>query len=351
MVKNSGGPAPYIYVSTRLRVRKAKLLAPEEYQRMLNMSLPEIIRLIGETEYQKEVDELGTSFEGIDLLEVALSWNLAKEYQRVIELAPGSLKDFTMAYLQRWDIYNILTILRGKMQHLKEGKIKEVLIPAGSLDRVTLDRVLSEESCERVGEALKGWKMYPILAAELGEGCSIGSFAKLENELYKRLYAELLQIARSGVSGGNQFIKFVQLEIDVKNIKTLFRMRGDGYEEDAREFFISGATFSPDELQQYNQLPSQNEVIDVLLSRIKAKSIREALEELRTEKTVQEVDTELTKTQINHMEQLSKINPFSIHPILVYLEKKKYEVFNLRAIARGKESRLSSETIGKYLVI
>ena len=66
MVQNSGGPAPYIYVSTRLRVRKAKLLPPEEYQRMLNMSLPEIIRLIGETEYQKEVDELGTSFEGID---------------------------------------------------------------------------------------------------------------------------------------------------------------------------------------------------------------------------------------------------------------------------------------------
>ena len=351
MVQNSSGPGPYIYVSTRLRVRKAKLLAPEEYQRMLNMSLPEIIRVIGETEYQKEVDELGTSFEGIDLLEVALSWNLAKEYQRVIDLAPGSLKEFTMAYLQRWDIYNILTILKGKMQNLKEGKIKEVLIPAGRLDRVVLDRVLAEETCERVADALKGWKMYPIIAAEIADGCSFGSFAKLENELYKRMYSELLVIARSGVKGGNQFIKFVQLEIDVKNIKTLFRMRGDGYEEDAREFFIPGATFTPEELQQYNQMTTQNEVIDVLLSRVKTKVIKDALEELRTEKTVQEVDTELTKTQINHMEQLSKINPFSIHPILVYLEKKKYEVFNLRAIARGKESRLSNETIGKYLVI
>ncbi|MEN6343219.1 MAG: ATP synthase A1 subunit C, partial [Methanospirillum sp.] len=34
------GPAPYIYVSTRLRVRKAKLLHAEDYLRMLNMSLP-----------------------------------------------------------------------------------------------------------------------------------------------------------------------------------------------------------------------------------------------------------------------------------------------------------------------
>jgi V/A-type H+-transporting ATPase subunit C len=351
MVQNSGGPAPYIYVSTRLRVRKAKLLPPEEYQRMLNMSLPEIIRLIGETEYQKEVDELGTSFEGIDLIEVALSWNLAKEYQRVIELAPGSLKEFTMAYLRRWDIYNILTILRGKMQGMKEGKIKEVLIPAGSLDRTILDRVLAEENCERVTDALKSWKMYPTLSAELSEGCAIGSFARLENELYKRLYADLLQIARRGVKGGNQFLKFVQLEIDVKNIKTLFRMRGDGYEEDAREFFIPGASFTPEELQQMNQMTSRNEVIDALLARIKAKAIQVALEDMRTEKSEQEVDAELTKTQLDHMEQLSKINPFSIHPILVYLEKKKYEVFNLRAIARGKESRLSGDTIAKYLVI
>ncbi|HWQ67550.1 MAG TPA: V-type ATP synthase subunit C [Methanospirillum sp.] len=351
MVQNTGGPAPYIYVSTRLRVRKAKLLAPEEYHRMLNMSLPEIIRIIGETEYQKEVDELGTSFEGIDLIEVALSWNLAKEYQRVIDLAPGSLKEFTNAYLRRWDIYNVLTILRGKMQGMKEGKIKEVLIPAGSLDRVILDRVLGEESCERVADALKGWKMYPTIAAEISEGCAVGSFAKLENELYKRLYADLLQIARRGVKGGSQFLKFVQLEIDVKNIKTLFRMRADGYAEEVREFFIAGSSFTPDELQQLNQMSSRNEVIDALQGRIKAKPLQAALEDLRTDKSEQEVDAELTKTQLDQMERLSKINPFSIHPILVYLEKKKYEVFNLRAIARGKESRLSSDTIAKYLVI
>ncbi len=351
MVQNSGGPAPYIYVSTRLRVRKAKLLPPEEYQRMLNMSLPEIIRLIGETEYQKEVDELGTSFEGIDLIEVALSWNLAKEYQRVIDLAPGALKEFTMAYLRRWDIYNVLTILRGKMQGMKEGKIKEVLIPAGSLDRSTLDRILKEDSCERVADALKTWKMYPTIAAEISDGCAIGSFSKLENELYKRLYADLLQVARKGIKGGDQFLKFVQLEIDVKNIKTLFRMRGDGYEEDAREFFISGATFTAEELQAMNQMTNRNEVIDSLLAKIKGKSIQNALEDLRTERSEQEVDAELTRTQLDRMEQLSKINPFSIHPILVFLEKKKYEVFNLRALSRGKESRLSSETIEKYLVI
>lgn len=48
--------APYIYVCTRMRVRKAKLIPREEYMRMLNMSLPEITRIIQETQYKHEID-------------------------------------------------------------------------------------------------------------------------------------------------------------------------------------------------------------------------------------------------------------------------------------------------------
>ena len=47
MTEVKSGPAPYIYTSTRLRVRKAKLLPRDDYLRMQNMSLPEIARFIG----------------------------------------------------------------------------------------------------------------------------------------------------------------------------------------------------------------------------------------------------------------------------------------------------------------
>ena len=54
----ASGPAPYIYLCTRMRVRKSKLIQRDEYFRMLNMSLPEITRVIEETAYKKEIDEL-----------------------------------------------------------------------------------------------------------------------------------------------------------------------------------------------------------------------------------------------------------------------------------------------------
>ena len=74
-------------------------------------------------------------FKGIDLLEVALSWNLAKEDQWIQEITPWTLKQFTRVYFRYWDIQNVLTILRGKSQGEKTGKIGSPCLPPGALTR------------------------------------------------------------------------------------------------------------------------------------------------------------------------------------------------------------------------
>ena len=343
--------APYIYVCTRMRVRKSKLIPREEYMRMLNMSLPEITRIIQETEYKDEIDELSTVFKGIDLIEVALSWNLAKEYQKILEITPGNLKQFTRSYLRRWDIQNVLTILRGKMQGEKVGKIKEILVPAGSLDRQNLDRLLAEDNPERIIEALKGNRIHVVISREYPAAKESGSFSRMENELYKQFFSEIIAEAESGIKGGNQFLDFIRFDIDIRNIKTLFRLRMDTFEEDAREMYIAGGVLSAADFTNLNTLRDQAEFIDQLKEKIRNNLLISLLDELKSEKVIHDVESRLTRVQLEQMERLSKRNPFSIHPILVYLEKKKYEVFNLRALARGKESKLPSERIAEYLVV
>ena len=343
--------APYIYVCTRMRMRKSKLLPKEEYQRMLNMSVSEITRIIGETEYKQEIDELGTTFKGIDLIEVALSWNLAKEYQKIQEITPGNLKQFTQVYLRRWDIQNVLTILRGKMQGEKPGKIKEILIPAGSLDKTILDRMLAEESPDRVIEMLKDHRMYPVFVREYPAAKEAGSFSHMENELYKHLYANIINDAKTSVKGGASFLAYIQLEIDIKNVKTLFRLRADTIDEDARDMFIPGGSLSITDFASLNAIKDLNEFIEMLKANIRNDDLHALLDELKGKAQVHDIEARLTRVQLAQMEKMSKRNPFSIHPILVYLEKKKYEVFNLRALARGKESHLPSEKIVDYLVM
>ncbi|MCX6694485.1 MAG: V-type ATP synthase subunit C [Methanomicrobiales archaeon] len=345
------GPGPYIYVCTRMRVRKSKLLPREEYVRLLQMSLPEIARFIGETEYKREIDELSASFGGIDLIETALSWNLAKEYQAILTITPGTLRDFTEAYLRRWDIQNVLTVLRGKSQGMGPGKIKELLIPAGELDRATLDRLLNEDGPERVVEALKGRALYPIVAAEFSDAQQTGSYSRMANELYKQFYADLLIMARSGLKGGSLFLAFIVLDIDITNIRNLFRFRADEFAEDTRSMMIQGGTFGVEELQHLNTLVDRTEFIRALTAKITNKTLIRVLDSLREAASIREVEIDLIRVQLGEMEKMSKLHPISIHPILVYLEKKKYEIFNIRAIARGKESHLAPDRIRRYLVM
>jgi V/A-type H+-transporting ATPase subunit C len=348
---SSSGSALYIYACTRMRVRRSQLIPREDYLRMLNMSLPEITRFIGETNYRSEIDELGTSFSGIDLVEVALSWNLAKEYQSILELVPGDLKYFTASYLRRWDIQNVVTVLRGKLQGMRPGKIKEVLVPAGRLDRVVLDRLVAEESPERVVEALRGERFYPTLEKELPRAMETGSFAHLENELYKGYYARLIADATSGLKGGDVFEKYIELEIDIRNIQNLFRLRASHVHEDIRELMISGGSFKVDELQRLSGLEDRDEFIDALKRQVRMVPLLNALEEIRGTLALHEVEVALTRVQLDQMERMSKRYPFSILPVLVYLEEKKYEVANLRALARGKEAGLPGERLQGYLVM
>lgn len=346
-------PASYLYAVTRMRVRKTFLLPREDYMRMLNMDLPEITRFIEETHYKAEIDELSPSFDGIDLVEVALSWNLAKEYQKIIEIAPGHLKSFTKIYLARWDILNTLSILRGKSQGMSAGKIKEILIPAGSLDKVALDRMLAEDSLEKVGEALKGRSIYPVIQRELPQAIESGSFARLENELYKDYYANLIAVTSGRVKGGRPFMDYIRLDIDVKNIGTIFRVMkgGAGNTDEMQEMLIPGGSASVDEMVRVAGSENVEEIIDLFKKKVKVPSISETLDLAKEKITIQVFENRLIKAKLEQMEKLSKRYYVSVCPILLYLEKKYYEVANLRAITRGKESKLPSESIEACLVV
>ena len=59
-----------------------------------------------------------------------------------------------------------------------------------------LDRMLAEESPDRVIDAperITG--MYPVLAREYPAAKETGSFSKMENELYKQFYADIIRDA------------------------------------------------------------------------------------------------------------------------------------------------------------
>ncbi len=133
MFRRSGRNGNYAYTVARVKAKKSLLLGEEDYNKMLQMSVPEISRYISESGYQKEMADLAGRFEGVDLVETATYTSMAKVFSSILAASQGELETMVAAYLEKWDIWNLKVILRGKSYGLDAEAIREDLVPAGSL--------------------------------------------------------------------------------------------------------------------------------------------------------------------------------------------------------------------------
>lgn len=121
----------YPYVCARVRAKRALLLPQDTYKKLMLMDTHEITRFLGESQYKKEITELGLKATGFQLIDLALNRNIAEVYQQILGYCEGDLTILVCAYLQREDIWNIKTILRGKSYNAKPEDIMRALRSAG----------------------------------------------------------------------------------------------------------------------------------------------------------------------------------------------------------------------------
>lgn len=343
----------YAYATTRVKVRKSHLYPRETYLKLLQMDLPEISRFIEESKYKKEIDELANRYTGIDLLEYALNLNLAREMNEVLAFCQGDMKLLLGAYLMKWDVWNIKSILRGKNYGASEDEIKETLVPAGELPMSTLTDLIRKGSIQDVIEGLSGTKFYKPLSSALEDFNRTHTLSGLENSLDKAYYANVLSIHISGSQANELFIKFVKREIDITNLRTLFRLKRQGMEYDKiLEFLVPGGSkLHIDDLRKFAQAPSFDEFLNMLKDTTYWTDLQEAVEKYRETKSLNSIEVALNKSLIGYAEKISHSNPLSITPILGYTVRKNVEINNLRIIARGKETHLSDDVIRSQLVV
>ena len=343
----------YAYATARVKARKAFLFPRETYTKLLQMSLPEISRFIEESKYKQEIDELATRYSGIDLLEYALNLNLAREMNQILGFCQGELASLMGAYLMRWDVWNIRSILRGKSSGASEEEIRETLVPAGSLPPAEIQDLAKKAAIQDVIDALAGTVFYKPLTEALDDYHKTKTISALENSLDKAYYAYLLEIVQPRTKADELFLNFVRREIDFTNLRTLFRLKRAGLEhEKIADYLIpGGARLRLEDLRKLAQAPSFDEFIGQLKEYPYWAELSEAVDRYRETKSLNSVEIAIYKEQMGYAEKISHLYPLSIMPILGYAVRKTVEINNIRTIARGKESHLSDDVIKSQLVI
>jgi V/A-type H+-transporting ATPase subunit C len=150
-----GSKGNYAYVTARVKAKKSLLISKDNYPKLMLMDLNEIGRFLGETQYQVEMTELATRYDGVNLIELGTSKNLARVFTDILNYSKGDLRYMLERYLMRWDIWNIKTILRGKYYGASTEDILEDIVAAGKYDEGFINILISLEDVEAVLKELK----------------------------------------------------------------------------------------------------------------------------------------------------------------------------------------------------
>src|SRR5213594_4979144 len=140
----------YPYVTARVRAKKAALLTKDVYERMLQMEAPQIARILGEGAYKEEILALAARVSGVDLIELATSRNLAAVYTQIIGFSEGELRQMIGWYLDRFDVQNVKTIVRGKLFGASPAEIQEDIVAAGSMRESYLQSLIELPTLDEV---------------------------------------------------------------------------------------------------------------------------------------------------------------------------------------------------------
>ncbi|MEM2838665.1 MAG: ATP synthase A1 subunit C [Thermoplasmata archaeon] len=348
-----GGRSNYPYVCARVKAKKSFLLSKDAYHRMLGMDLSEIGRYLGETQYRDEMAALSGKYSGATLIEIGISQNLAKTYSDVISYAGGHLKEIIAEYLHRWDIYNIKTIIRGKVTKAPIEEIREILIQAGSLKPELINQLIQASSNEEILEALRKQSVVYVDEELFRNALTTGKLAALEDALDKEYYLSLLKSIKETTVAEKRLSDFIRREIDIVNLKVLFKLKIEGaVGESMSQYFIPGGMeFKSDRLAKLAAASSTKEIIDDIRQSSYSEYILPELEEFEEKKDVSSLLRAMDKALIEISDKFSHLYPLSVLPVLDYVLRKKTEVDNIRIIARGKESGLDPELIKKLLVL
>ncbi len=331
--------ATWAYIVARTRAMKSKLLKSDDFRKLLNMEFDEIIRYLEETEYKKEIDEMGYKYTGPRLLDYALSANLARTYRKLIEVSFNASKFLIAQYLKKWDVWNVINIIRGKIANVPPEIIEETLVPAGERD-IEFYKTLVVKDVEEIAKAFEGTPYYEALSKVGTENMSV-----IEDELYKIYYRELLKLSPTDFAM-KLFLDFVRMEIDIRNIKTILRLKfEDESVENIMERIIPGGyELTEDEARKIAAMP-----IDELIKALEGYWFWKDIEIEKGD--LARVEINFDKVWIQMIAKRASNYPLSILPVLQYIVLKKVEVDNLRILGWGKWYGLPNEEIERQMVI
>ena len=350
--KKKIGLGRYPYINTRVRTMKAGLISKADYMKLSKMSLPNMARYLQEGCYKKEINEFANKHEGLDLIENAIEANLAATFSKLIRISSNEVSMLIETYLGRWDLRNIKALMRAKHSKIPLEDARRALIPCGNISGPLVEELFKKNTVEELLELAKKKKY--ILGAEdaINAYKAKGNLCDAENVLDKAYYSDLLSHAENMPKQGKIIRAFIETEIDIRNLKLLFRLKREGFKKEdiLKHILYPGARLGKTELSMLATTPSVDELCSAMKKTHYGGLLAESIKKYRDSGSMSPIQTALDKCWLAKADLMLHQHPLSINPILGFMLSKEIEYKNIRLIAHVHAFGLPESVITENLI-
>ncbi len=340
----------YGYINARIRAYKSRLLGVDVYEELLRASsVEDVARALRETPYGEDLVRIGEELDPEDRIQRALHRNLSRTYRKIIAFSGGRPRELLEVVFGRYDVHNLLSILRGKILGIGPSEIRLSLLPAGVLDPTRLEDLLARETARDVLEVLATWNLtLPFrLTREVFKASEAGRVDLLEQHLVSGYVAWASERLATRDPNAGLVRHILELWIDVRNILGVLLFVRDGLRPAGRMVWLEGGHLSAARRRRLLAAQSFEDVRNALRGTAFGDAVPGGLSPV----DLPSVERRLEERMIRHALEARKTDPLGIGIPLSYIYAKDNEVTNLRMITYGKAFGFGAREIREYLVL
>lgn len=347
----------YEYGNTRLRARKAQLLSEAELVRLAGSgSVARLINALADLDYGPDLEAALLRRAGLELIDSALSRNLARTLRRVRSFYPPGATEIDLL-VRHWDLHNLQTIIRGQARLHGTERITALLIPAARLSEGELVELSSRPSLRAAIDLIRAWGVPSRRAARrLSQAWPdyerSGIPAVLEETLHQEFAADL----DTALAETDETVsRVLRTEVDAHNLMLALRLREMRLNNEPDPIGPPGHQFLPGGLVPATHLASavredeRAAVADRVGGRIPTAWRTAVGQWVEHGDLVVLADAIESATLRSALALFRRGDPLGTAIPVAFIRAKENEVRNLRLISRGIVNRTPSTLIEERL--
>ena len=337
----------------RLRVLRPEFLGSSFIDQMDERNEEEFVKSLASSSYKQEVDAFTTLYKVPDLVEVVINAHMLRMIRNATFALPQNARNFISAYMGKWDIENIKTLLSSKqlgydVEHTEAFLVIERDIPVGIFSGVIKRDdwlgMIGSKDVETVVQQLVKYGYGTILLKHLDEYKKTKDLSAMIAALDTYYFNNLISTFKFYNGTENMLLSYIKEIIDIKNILIVMKAIELKY-KNITDYIIRGGTIPENKLIEWSGKDIQS-----LKAELPYK-IDDAFDAYKTDPFMTYFDTALKRELDKKYIKLFESLVMSLEFIFAFVLRSEIERDELRTVWLGKYYKISKERIDRLRIL